>query len=172
MRLVQKMMRATHRDLLVGSLLLAFGVVWSVTVYVTIPTDFSESVGPRAFPLALGIALVLLSGLLLISSIRNARETGEETQVEDPDAVQNERIVLKMVGAVFVTIMAYGFLMEKVGFVIATLTIVSTSMWLILGIRKPASIATMAVGITFGCWLVFGKILGAYLPPGTWLSLF
>jgi hypothetical protein len=30
----------------------------------------------------------------------------------------------------------------------------------------------MSLGITAGTWLAFGVVLGAYLPRGTWISLF
>jgi small-conductance mechanosensitive channel len=165
-------MHAAHRDQIVGSLLLIFGAVWTAVVYLTVPQGFGDGIGPRAFPLFLGILLVFLSALLLISGFRKARAKPEQADEEDGAASTVTRTDVRMVGSVFVIIIAYGFLMQKVGFEIATLAVVTTTMWLVLGIRKPITIIAMAVGLTAGCWLVFGQILGAYLPPGTWLSLF
>lgn len=164
-------MRALHRDQITGSLLLIFAVAWSVTVYQTVSTGFGEIVGPRAFPLSLGIALAVLSGLLVISGTRKARANAREKLEDDEPMRDATRTDVRMIVSVFAIITAYGFLMEKVGFVIATPLIVVAMMGLVLGIRRPVIIAGMAFGITFGCWLVFGKILGAYLPPGNWISL-
>ena len=164
-------MRAVHRDQIVGTLLLVFGALWTAVVFLTVPSGYGEGVGPRAFPLGLGILLILLSALMLISGSRKAHSSADDA--EDEDVVSaTTRAELRVVASVFVIIVGFGFLMEKLGFVIATVTIVSMSMWLVLGIRKPTVIAGMAIGLAGGCWLVFGKILGAYLPPGTWLSLF
>ncbi|MCT8973907.1 tripartite tricarboxylate transporter TctB family protein [Microbaculum marinisediminis] len=164
-------MRAVHRDQIVGTLLLVFGALWTAVVFLTVPPGYGENVGPRAFPLGLGILLILLSALMLISGSRKAQSRADDA--EDEDVVSaTTRAELRVVASVFVIIVGFGFLMEKLGFVIATVTIVSMSMWLVLGIRKPTVIAGMAIGLAGGCWLVFGKILGAYLPPGTWLSLF
>jgi hypothetical protein len=161
-------MRAAHRDRLVGSLLMAFAAAWTATVYLTVPPGSGDGVGPRAFPLYLGVALVVLSGLMALGGFRHAGAADEE---EGETANPTTRTDLRMAGSVFAIIVVYGFLMQKAGFVIATLAVVAATMWLILGVRKPVPIAAMAVGIAFGCWLIFGEILGAYLPLGTWISL-
>jgi len=168
-------MRAVHRDQIVGTLLLAFGVVWTGVVYLTVSPGFGDGIGPRAFPLGLGVLLVFLSALLLISGFRKTRAQAEEAPedaTETDGFTEKGRAELRMVASVFAVIVAYGFLMEKIGFEIATVLTVTASMWLVLGIRKPTVIAAMAIGLAGGCWLVFGKILGAYLPPGTWLPNF
>lgn len=165
-------MHAAHRDQLVGSLLLIFGAIWTAVVYLTVPAGFGDGIGPRAFPLGLGVLLVILSAMLLISGFRKNRANADMPEDSEEIDAAMTRIDLRMVGSVFVVIMVYGFLMEKVGFVIATLLIVTSTLWLVLGIRRPLVIGAMAVGLTGGCWLVFGKLLGAYLPPGTWISLF
>lgn len=60
-----------RRDLAVGASLFVLSVVWTVTVYVTVPTG--TGVGPRAFPLVLGIALMVLSAILVGASLGNRR---------------------------------------------------------------------------------------------------
>ena len=171
-------MRAYHRDRITATALLAFAIVWCVVVWQTIPVGSPGSVGPRAFPLGLGILLAVLSGLLLLrAQVRKRIETAADEADDTPDdstsmSGAHEGTYLRMVFSVFAVIVAYGFLMEKIGFVLATLVTIPAMMMLVLGIRDPLRIAGMAFGMTFGCWLVFGKLLGAYLPPGTWLSLF
>ena len=179
-------MRAYHRDRITATALLAFAIVWCVVVWQTIPVGSPGSVGPRAFPLGLGILLAVLSGLLLVrAQVRKRIETAADEADDTPDdstsmSGAHEGTYLRMVFSVFAVIVAYGFLMEKIGFQpvpflltrCRTLVTIPAMMMLVLGIRDPLRIAGMAFGMTFGCWLVFGKLLGAYLPPGTWLSLF
>ncbi|MGI9374369.1 MAG: tripartite tricarboxylate transporter TctB family protein [Hyphomicrobiales bacterium] len=157
---------AASRDRITGLVLLAFGLVWSAIVYQTIPGGQGEGdVGARAFPLIFGIGLMVLSFLLVMRSYK---------PIEDPKEDKVEPInlfKLKIAFSVFALVVAYGFLLFKIGFLLATPFVVAVTMWVILQIRSPRTIAAMAIGITLGCWLVFGKLLGAYLPPGTWITI-
>jgi hypothetical protein len=62
--------------------------------------------------------------------------------------------------------------MEPLGFIVSTILIVAAIMVVILRMRAPVMIAAMSVGISLGCYLVFGKLLGTYLPPGTWITIY
>jgi putative tricarboxylic transport membrane protein len=164
-------MHAVLRDRVTGFVLLAFSVLWCLVVWQTIPEGTPGTVGPRAFPLGLGLALALLACFLVARSLKdisNADDDGESGTTTD----SNHGLYLRMVASVFVFIVVYGFLMEKIGFVVSTLVVVPALMVFVLRIRSFKSIAAMTIGLAFGCWLVFGKLLGAYMPPGTWLSLF
>lgn len=167
-------MGAARRDRVTGILLLAFAAAWVLAVWYTVPAGTSEIVGPRTFPLGLGIALGVLALVLLAASY--VKPAGISTDDVEEDDAEGKALAgwlyLRLVLSLVLVIVAYGFLMEKVGFVLATLVTVAVMVGLILKIRNPLTIIGMAVGLAFGCWLLFGKILGAYLPPGTWISLF
>lgn len=166
-------MRAARLDQITGYLLLAFAAAWVLAVWQTVPAGTPGTVGPRAFPLGLGVFLGVLALVLLASGYwkaahQSADDVGETGAEGDASA---GLLYPRLVFSIFLVIVAYGFLMEKAGFILATLVIVSVMVGVVLKIRNPITIVGMAVGLAFGCWLVFGKILGAYLPPGTWLSL-
>ena len=161
-----------RRDLVAGSLLLIFGLAWTVTVYNTVPVGRLESIGPRAFPLFLGILLTALAALMVTSVLRGAVAPPDDTLDDEMPAelapmpfAQHMRIV----ATVCAIIAAYGYLMVTAGFVLATVLVVSSTLWLAIGIRRPLLIAGMSIGLAGGCWLVFGKLLGAYMPRGTLL---
>lgn len=167
--------RAQRRELIVGSILLAFAVAWTVTVYYTVPTGRGPSVGPRAFPLFLGGGLIFLSALMIISALRNAVAPGDDDGAGDgepplpPIGLWPQ---LRIAGSVAAILMAYGWLMQNAGFVLATILVVSFTLWVVIGVRRPLLVIGMSLGITAGCWLAFGKLLGAYMPRGTWLTYF
>ena len=157
---------AASRDRITGLVLLGIGVVWSAIVYQTIPGGQGQGdIGARAFPLIFGIGLMVLSLLLILKSYQSS-EGSEEDKVESINLFK-----LKIAFSVFALVVAYGFLLFKIGFLLATPLVVAVTMWIILHIRNVKTIAAMAIGITIGCWLIFGKLLGAYLPPGTWVTL-
>lgn len=170
-------MRAAWRDRVTSYSLLAFAAAWVLAVWQTIPPGAPGTVGPRAFPLGLGLILGGLALVLLASSYwKAAGESADDGDDPIDTAAEGDAsagwLYPRLVFSIFLVIVAYGFLMEKAGFILATLVTVSVMVGVLLKIRNPVTIVGMAVGLAFGCWLVFGKILGAYLPPGTWLSLF
>lgn len=167
-------MYASSRERITGLVILAFSVLWIVAVWQTIPAGTPGTVGPRAFPLVLGGALALMACILIGRTFRPVQHSADSDMNSDENAgpAADGYVNLWMVAALFITVVVYGFAMEKIGFVLSTLLVVPAVMILILRIRSWQRIVGMAVGLAFGCWLVFGKILGAYIPPGIWISLF
>lgn len=153
------------RDTLLGVVLLLIAAIWSVLAINTIPGGFGDGdIGPRAFPLAFGLMLAALAAMLLV---RNLAVRADETEREDA----NDRRGWISLGLVTVEIILYGALLKTVGFVLATPVLIIVVMVVNLGVRSPRKIAAMTVGITFGCWVVFQKLLGIYLATGSWTNL-
>lgn len=163
------------RDRWVGLALFVFAAAWTGIAYTTIPAGDGE-VGPRAFPMLLGLALAGMALVVFFGSFRAApvaHGEGEDASMEETlqrsSAVdRNEAIT---VAYVVVLTIGYGFLLEKMGFLIATPILIVAALWGMLGVRKPTQVLVFALGMTIGCWLVFGKLLGAYLPPGAWTGI-
>jgi hypothetical protein len=65
----------------------------------------------------------------------------------------------------------YAFLMDKVGFLLATPIVVVLALRGLMGVRGWFRIALVAAALTIGCDLVFGTLMQANLPQGTWMSL-
>ncbi|TCP41816.1 tripartite tricarboxylate transporter TctB family protein [Rhodovulum marinum] len=157
-------------DVIAGGLLLVFALGWTGAVWLTVPEGYG--VGPRAFPFWLGVALAVLSALLLAKGLRGSYAP-EAPDAEDlPRAAVPILLRLGLVAAVCGIIAGYGVLMQKIGFVPATVLTVAGTLVFVLGERRPLVVGGMALGIALGAWLAFGQVLGAYMPRGTWISLF
>lgn len=162
-----------RQDLIAGSVLLLLAITWTVTVWLTVPVGYG--VGPRAFPLWLGLALVVLSALLLLKGLFGGYKplaADAHAGADDLEAILPLRKRLGLVATVCGVIVAYGWMMPRLGFVLATGITVAVTLVGPLGERRPLLVAGMAVGIAVGTWLAFGKLLGAYMPSGSWLSIF
>ena len=72
---------------------------------------------------------------------------------------------------VMLEIILYGFLLEKIGFVLATPLVIILVMVLSLKIRSIKKILIMSFGLTATCWIIFEKIFGIYLANGLWINL-
>jgi putative tricarboxylic transport membrane protein len=159
-------------DLIVGIALLIFGIAWTATVYLTVPTGYG--VGPRVFPLWLGIALSALSALLLFNSVKPEASQNRDPIHDDSESGKTPSLALqlKILATVCVTIAVYGYLMQAIGFVPSTVLVVVFTLVVTLKERRPLVVLGMSFGLAFGAWFAFGKILGAYMPPGTLISIF
>lgn len=165
-------MKARRTDLIAATLLLAFAIAWSVTVYNTVP-DSVYGIGPKDFPLVLGVILIVMSALLLLRTLPGNQGT-DEVEVKKDDRAADPEFAGggKFAVGIFLLIILYGFLIERIGFLLTTPIIIIGALVGLLRIRNPATILALAVGITAGCWLVFNKMLGIYMPPGSWVSFY
>lgn len=160
-------MSATLRDRIAGSALLAVALVWIVLVYQTIPPSQGPEVGPRGFPLFFGVVLAVMSLVLLAQTFRSRPE-----DIADDDSVpalpgEATAVVVTVAGLV-----AYGMLLEPFGFMPSTAFIVAVTLYFVLRVRSLLLIGSMAIGLSLGCYLVFGKLLGTYLPPGQIITIY
>jgi putative tricarboxylic transport membrane protein len=160
------------QDTALGITLLLIAGCWTWLVILTIPPGFGDGeVGPRAFPLIFGIIVMVLAGVLLVR-IFVERRVGSATGGSD-DARLRTTHRFEWLPAVIVLgeIALYGYLLEKIGFVLATPIVVLLVMIVSLRVRSIPKLLGMSLGLTVGCWLIFKKILGIYLANGIWLNL-
>lgn len=163
-------MSGSRRDRITGLILLAFGLIWSVVVYWTIPAGQGDGVvGPRAFPLLLGLILSALAALMVVRSLK--ADADRAARHEEEQQQELSWLEIQITGGIFLLLLLYGFLMEKTGFLIATMTIVIVAFFGLLAVRKPIPVLIFAFCISVGSWLIFNKLLGTYLPLGSWISL-
>jgi putative tricarboxylic transport membrane protein len=150
-----------------GLVLVLFALAWCWVVVTTLPPGWEGEPGPRGFPLLLGIVLGAL-GLYLSTRAFFGRGSLET----DQDRVEPvSRPEVRVVGLTILVFVAYAFLLDKLGFLLATPTMVAVALWLIVGQRSWAKVLLLAAGLTIGSYLIFGVLMAAQLPEGSWLQL-
>ncbi|TVO68383.1 tripartite tricarboxylate transporter TctB family protein [Denitromonas ohlonensis] len=113
-----------------------------------------EPVGPRAFPL-LVFSLLGVCALGLILTRREATEWAPSP-------------VLLRVGAMFLTVLAYALLFDKLGFVISTALMSVPLARFFGGTWRQAMLAGTGLGVLL--FLFFDRLLDVVLPVGYWLK--
>jgi len=161
-------MTARASDRLLALILILVSALWCWGVVETIPgIDDGSRLGARGFPLGLGILLGFLGAILLVRTFLPAAmtepvETGEETP---------RRTELWAVAASVGLLVLYAALLQYTGFLIATFVTTAIAVGPVLRVWRPGLIAGMALGLSLGIYLIFGKLLGVYLPYGSWINL-
>jgi hypothetical protein len=162
-------MRRQRVDRWLGIVLALFALGWSWVVVATIPPGWEGAAGPRGFPLLLGIALGALGVYMCASALRSRPDPGPpDTDVDRIEPVSRSEV--RIVGLTMLVLLAYAFLLDKLGFLVATPVMVAGALWLIVGQRSWVTILLLAAGLTAGSYLVFGVLLPARLPEGSWLE--
>ncbi|MCY4151295.1 MAG: tripartite tricarboxylate transporter TctB family protein [Aestuariivita sp.] len=160
-------------DIGLGATLAILAAIWTWWVMGTIPQGLGDGeIGARAFPLTFGIILLLLAVILMGRRILSSPADGE-TEADGSQNKSTESGRLKRTPALLLLaeIVLYGFLLEKIGFVLATPIVVLMIMIVHLRIRSIPKLVAMPFGLTLGCWVIFEKILGIYLANGTWFNI-
>jgi putative tricarboxylic transport membrane protein len=155
-------------DRFLGPLLSALSLVWLWLAYLYIPASTTPGEpGPRAFPIVLGGALLLLGLAITISGFARGREVAPpKTDADRTDSPLRQE--LRIVIGTFGLLILYAFLMEKTGFLASTPIVLMLTLAGLLRIRRWTFIALMSGGITLVCWLVFVVLLRVPLPRGSW----
>lgn len=154
-------------DRWLAAALLAFAGLWSWAVLATIPGPQAPGEpGPQQFPLLLGAGLALLALWVLGATFAPAKDGAAD------EGRPTTRREVRVVGATFALLLLYGFLMARIGFVLATPVVLVLAMAGLLGRRNWRGILAIAFGFTAACHVIFNVLLQANLPHGTWISLF
>lgn len=155
-------------DRYLGLLLSALSLGWLWLAYLYIPASSTPGEpGPRAFPIVLGCALLLLGLAMTVSGFARRGKVAAAKPAADTDAspLKHE---LRIVLGTFGLLMLYAFLMEKTGFLVSTPIVLVLALAGLLRMRRWTFIALMSGGTTLVCWLVFVVLLRVPLPHGSW----
>lgn len=102
----------TDRVIFVCTIIVALVYLYATTLIPTL--EIGDPLGPKAFPRLIGIAMLLAAGMLgwemWQARLKNA----------PPEEAEFDAKVLKVLGAVVVWTGVYYFILEKLGFIIAT----------------------------------------------------
>lgn len=172
-------MTARTRDIVTGVILLALSIAWTSAVLLTIPPGTGGGdVGPRAFPLWLGVFLGAMSLLMVLRALpaRNAPPAPRRTEEARPDGPAGDvkaerRQEVWYIALTFGLLVLYGLALPLIGFNLSTVAIVLLALWLCVRERSVKILAGMTVGIPLTVWLIFGKILQIPLATGSWINL-
>jgi putative tricarboxylic transport membrane protein len=124
-------------------------------------TTTNDRVGPRAVPIVLGIALLVVAVVYALDVARGGHGEAEEGEDVDLSAPTEWRVVLPLLGAFLANIL----LIDVLGWVISGAMLFWGSAWA-LGSRHPVRDAGISVALALVTFYGFYVGLGILLPAG------
>ncbi|SDN79676.1 putative tricarboxylic transport membrane protein [Psychrobacillus sp. OK028] len=139
-------------DTVAGIAFLLIGILFFVESQKISDSAYGSSVGPKIFPMGLGIILTALSIRLLYETFK----------IKTEDTVK-EKLQYKKFFIIFGSAILYAFLLEKIGYV------VSTFLFLLIAfqtVERGKIIYSIIISTVFsvGVYYMFSELLGGSLP--------
>lgn len=134
-----------------------FAVVYSQQ-NLPLENPFGGGIGPRLFPQLAGSVMILMS-VYLLSLLGWRRHTGTlDDEVMDLDVDDHVRV-----GMMIVFVFGYMSLLEDIGFLVTTMSILLLT-FVTLGFRRYILAGVLALGFTLAIYALFSVGLGMPLP--------
>ncbi|GAA3603129.1 tripartite tricarboxylate transporter TctB family protein [Nonomuraea rosea] len=122
-----------------------------------------QAVGPRAFPLLVGVGLAVVAVIGVVQAFRagtRQAEPGEAAEAAEAEGTHWPS-VLWLVGA----LAGYALLLVPAGYWQAT-TVFFVAVARVLGSRKPVRDVLVGLALALATYFLFDRLLGISLPPG------
>ncbi len=145
-------------DWISGLFLCLLGIFISIESYRVSLGDFHNP-GPGFFPFLTGLAIAVLSFLLLIPG-------GNDGQVQKAAFFEERSHVPKLIFSI-VSLFAYGLVLDQLGFILCTLMYIGFIGRMVAGLKWPQAILLAALS-SFGSYILFAMVIKADLPRGLW----
>lgn len=153
-------------DSVAGGVGLVFSLAYlALALQIPLSSLTTAGVGPRAFPIAIGIALALATLALLVKGLREARD--DEDEPAEPVEAADDTLAQSPArfGVVIALLLGYIFLFVTLGYVISTaLFVLAVTMY--LDPRKWIRNLVYAVLFPLVVYFVFTELLQVTLPTG------
>ncbi len=131
-----------------------------------------QSLGPEAFPKAIGVLMLILSAAYVVQSFRGvSKEDEARAAIIGADEKLSNYVDVKTVGIMLGLMVVYAFIFERLGYPISTFLVFMAGV-LVLDRRHLVRDTIVAACISFGLYYAFGSLLRVQLPPGplTWFG--
>ena len=125
------------------------------------PGQETEPFKPRTMPVALAAVGMLLAAIRILRLFRTP---------PPPDAPLTGRFRWRPAALLCVAMLAYGYLMIPLGFVLST-TLFLCAGFVVLGERRRAVLLFLPLAFSLAFFLLMTEGLGLYLAPGAWFGL-
>lgn len=122
-----------------------------------------DPLGPKVFPLIIGIATLILGIALLI---REKLISNEKKEILQMKMTQSVKALIFRIGLTSIFGVIYGFLLDPLGYLISTFIFMVLLMFVINKLERIMESLIVSVGFSIVTYVSFGMLLKLSLPRG------
>jgi len=170
-------MKENREERIASVVLIVFSAAYLVCAFFIPMPLFKQQLGPGAFPIAIGIGMLILAGIYAWQQFRGGAKAKEEDEEVEKRAVIigavekiEKKADLKTMGFMLVAMLFYAFAFERLGYAISTFVVFMAGI-LYLDRRHLVRDAVIVVISSFVLYFIFTVFLRVRLPAGL-LSIF
>jgi hypothetical protein len=162
-----------NRDFVSGCVLLVFSIVYYAAASAIPISKLADTVGAQGMPKSYGVALGILSILLIGQSFLARRRTlaNPPAAADRAEALHKDGRAALRAGGMLAIGIVYIVALPWLGYVISLALLIGVVAWYQERARRRWLVPTAVVGAGV-FWLIFVEILQIAEPAGIWPSLF
>jgi|AraplaMF_Col_mMF_1032025.scaffolds.fasta_scaffold00010_146 putative tricarboxylic transport membrane protein len=160
-----------NRDFVAGCILLVFSVIYYLAAAAIPASRLADSVGPGGMPKAYGVALGVLSILLIAQALLARRRAIAAAPDAEANVAARRDLHAALRAAVMLGIgVAYVILLPLIGYILSIALLIGATAWYQERARPRWVVPTAIIGAG-ALWIVFVEVLQIAQPAGFWSSL-
>lgn len=151
------------KNTITGLFAVVVGLIYLVLALRLPHLNLGDPLGPKVFPLLIGIATVVLGGVLLVKDILSSPEKREIVVMK---MTQDVRTLIFRIGLTSVSGILYGFLLDPLGYLLSTFIFMLLIMYVVNKFERLLENIIVSVGFSLATYVGFGILLKLSLPRG------
>jgi putative tricarboxylic transport membrane protein len=160
-----------NQNLVAGGFLFALGLVYFLMAFTIQLTNIDKLVGSRLFPQIIGGLIMFFSSCLIVDNlVKNKKGQKSQSNEDDQaDAADPPKPLYKNTVFVLVSLAAYIFLMEKIGFLVSTLIYLISQMALLEREKQNRNYLKyfiISIASSLAIYFLFTTVFNMVLPRG------
>jgi putative tricarboxylic transport membrane protein len=159
---------AKREERIASVVMTVFAVAYFVGTFIFIPhPTIKQQIGPDVFPKAVGILMILVSGLYLIQQLIGYAKEADEKRAEiiGAEGKVETKADIKTMGIMLAVMIGYALLFNPLGYAISTFLAFVIGI-LVLDRKHLVRDVIIAFVGSFGMYFLFSLVLRVQLPPG------
>jgi putative tricarboxylic transport membrane protein len=159
---------AKREERIASVIMMVFAVAYFVGTFIFIPhPTIKQQIGPDVFPKAVGILMMLVSGIYLIQQLIGIAKEADEKRAAIIGAEEKveTKADIKTMGIMLAVMVGYALLFNPLGYAISTFLAFMIS---VLVLDRKHVLRDSIIGFigSFGLYFLFSLVLRVQLPAG------
>lgn len=151
------------KNIITGLFAVVVGIFYTVMALNIPHLQLGDPLGPKVFPLLIGISVILLGAVLMI---KERFTEPSRRQILHFKLTQDTKTLINRIGLTSIFGILYGFLLDPLGYLLSSTLFMIMIMFLVNKLQRVLESILVSVGFSLITYVGFGVLLKLSLPRG------